>query len=89
MNIGVTHRPWSLLFQRGHLLPQRQVLDQKFFTCAKDSSEGMDAECHQKDEKFGTWRRSLPTLPRKFKPFAGHLRQVNVRINNLILLMDE
>ncbi len=45
----IEHRPWSLLFKRSHLLPQRQVLDQEFPTCSKDGPEGMDAECNQED----------------------------------------
>ena len=46
----IEHRPWSLLFQRGHLLPQRQVLDQQFLARAKNGSEGTNAEGHEEHE---------------------------------------
>ncbi len=46
----IEYWPWPLLFQRGNLLPQRQILDQEFLASAKDGSERMDAEFHQEDE---------------------------------------
>ncbi len=45
----IEHWPWPLLFQRGNLLPQRQIFDQEFLASAKDGSERMDAELHQED----------------------------------------
>ena len=46
----IEHRPWSLLFQHGHLRPQGQVLGQEFLAGTKDGPEGMDAEGHEEHQ---------------------------------------
>ena len=81
--------PWPLLFQRGDLLPQRQVLDQELLARAKDGSEGTHAEGHEEHEETEHDDGVCLAHPAISSPPLGTSSRLALESKRLILLEDE